>query len=264
MFVPVDYKALVPSIQKANAARHSDHQLQQRDDRHREGRPSSARTTSCSSTRFASTCSSRWAARARSSTSTACRPRSPRRTARRGSSGRSRKRPGIEVLASQPGQYRRLVAQQVFENLMQRFPEIDAVVSANDDMAVGVVEVLAAAGRGGKTKVVGIDGITDAIQAIADGKMFATVDFSRPRSVVSRGAGGGAPPARARSCRRRSCCRCSSSTRKTSARSRARPRNGRCRRGTRLSARRPELKSACGRSPASGRRRTVRSYRGEP
>ncbi len=86
--------------------------------------------------------------------------------------------PGIEVLASQPGQYRRLVAQQVFENLMQRFPEIDAVVCANDDMAVGVVEILASAGRGGKTKVVGIDGITDAIQAIADGKMFATVDFS--------------------------------------------------------------------------------------
>jgi ribose transport system substrate-binding protein len=86
--------------------------------------------------------------------------------------------PGIEVLASQPGQYRRLPAQQVFENLMQRFPEIDAVVSANDDMAIGVVEALHAAGRGGKTKVIGIDGIPDAIQAIGEGKMFATVDFS--------------------------------------------------------------------------------------
>jgi ribose transport system substrate-binding protein len=86
--------------------------------------------------------------------------------------------PGIEVLASQPGQYRRLPASQVFENLMQRFPEIDAVVSANDDMAVGIVEALHAAGRGGKTKVIGIDGIPDAIQAIAEGKMFATVDFS--------------------------------------------------------------------------------------
>lgn len=86
--------------------------------------------------------------------------------------------PGIEVLASQPGQYRRLPAQQVFENLMQRFPVIDAVVSANDDMAVGIVEALYAGGRGGKTKVIGIDGIPDAIQAIADGKMFATADFS--------------------------------------------------------------------------------------
>jgi ribose transport system substrate-binding protein len=86
--------------------------------------------------------------------------------------------PNIEVLASQPGQYRRLPASQVFENLMQRFPQIDAVVSANDDMAVGIVEALHSAGRGGKTKVVGIDGIPDAIQAISEGKMFATVDFS--------------------------------------------------------------------------------------
>jgi ribose transport system substrate-binding protein len=86
--------------------------------------------------------------------------------------------PGIQVLASQPGQYRRLPAVQVFENLMQRFPEIDAVVSANDDMAVGIAEALAAAGRGGKTKVIGIDGIPDATAAIAAGKMFATADFS--------------------------------------------------------------------------------------
>jgi ribose transport system substrate-binding protein len=85
---------------------------------------------------------------------------------------------GIEVLASQPGQYRRLPAVQVMENLMQRFPQIDAVVCANDDMAVGVAEALISAGRGGKTKVVGIDGIPDATAAIAAGKMLATADFS--------------------------------------------------------------------------------------
>jgi ribose transport system substrate-binding protein len=86
--------------------------------------------------------------------------------------------PGIEVLASQPGNYRRLPAVQVFENLMQRFPVIDAVICANDDMAVGIAEALIAAGRGGQTKVVGIDGIPDATAAIAAGKMFATADFS--------------------------------------------------------------------------------------
>lgn len=86
--------------------------------------------------------------------------------------------PGIELLASQPGNYRRLPAVQVFENLMQRFPVIDAVVCANDDMAVGIAEALAAVGRGDKTKVVGIDGIPDATVAIAAGKMFATADFS--------------------------------------------------------------------------------------
>jgi len=86
--------------------------------------------------------------------------------------------PGIELLASQPGNYRRLPAVQVFENLMQRFPVIDAVFCANDDMAVGVAEALAAAGRGSNTKVVGIDGIPDATAAIAAGKMFASADFS--------------------------------------------------------------------------------------
>jgi ribose transport system substrate-binding protein len=86
--------------------------------------------------------------------------------------------PAIEVLASQPGNYRRLPAVQVFENLMQRFPVIDAVVCANDDMAVGIAEALIAAGRGGQARVVGIDGIPDATAAIAAGKMFATADFS--------------------------------------------------------------------------------------
>ncbi|MCD6041386.1 MAG: transporter sugar-binding protein [Burkholderiales bacterium] len=72
----------------------------------------------------------------------------------------------------------RLPAVQVFENLMQRFPQIDGVVCANDDMAVGVAEALAAAGRGGKTKVVGIDAIPDGIAAIQGGKMQATADYS--------------------------------------------------------------------------------------
>jgi len=97
---------------------------------------------------------------------------------RRGFERAVKETPGIEVLASQPGQYRRLPAVQVFENLMQRFPQIDAVVSANDDMAVGIAEALAAAGRGANTKVIGIDGIPDATAAIAAGKMFATADFS--------------------------------------------------------------------------------------
>lgn len=86
--------------------------------------------------------------------------------------------PGIELLASQPANYRRLPAVQLFENLMQRFPVIDGVVSANDDMAVGVAEALQAANRGGKTKVVGIDAIPDGAAAILAGKMLASADFS--------------------------------------------------------------------------------------
>jgi ribose transport system substrate-binding protein len=86
--------------------------------------------------------------------------------------------PGVELLASQPGNYRRLPAVQVFENLMQRFPVIDGVFCANDDMAVGVAEALVAANRGGKTKVVGIDAIPDGAAAILKGTMLASADFS--------------------------------------------------------------------------------------
>ncbi len=86
--------------------------------------------------------------------------------------------PGIELLASQPGNYRRLPAVQVMENLMQRFPAIDGVFCANDDMAVGVVEALEAAGRGGKTRVVGIDAIPDGAVAIAKGRLLASADYS--------------------------------------------------------------------------------------
>ena len=86
--------------------------------------------------------------------------------------------PNIEVLASQPGNYRRLPAIQVFENMMQRFPEIDGVVSANDDMAVGIVEALQSGGRAQKTKVVGVDVIPDAAALIKAGKLFASADYS--------------------------------------------------------------------------------------
>ena len=86
--------------------------------------------------------------------------------------------PGIELLASQPANYRRLPAVQVFENLMQAHPVIDGVVSANDDMAVGIVEALEAAGRGGQTLVVGVDVIPDAAALIKEGKMFASGDYS--------------------------------------------------------------------------------------
>lgn len=86
--------------------------------------------------------------------------------------------PDIQLLTSQPAMYRRLPAVQVFENLMQRFPQIDGVVCANDDMAVGVAEALHGAGRGGRTLVVGIDAIPDGAAAIRDGRMLATADFN--------------------------------------------------------------------------------------
>ena len=80
--------------------------------------------------------------------------------------------PDINVLTSQPGNYQRLQALQVMENLMQTHSQIAGVFAANDAMATGVVEALDAANR--KALVVGINGSKEAVDLIKTGKMHAS------------------------------------------------------------------------------------------
>ena len=82
----------------------------------------------------------------------------------------------MKLLASQPGNFQRLQALQVTENLLQAHPVIDAVMPANDAMALGVIEALDAAGR--KALVVGLNGTKEAVDAIKAGKLLASGDFS--------------------------------------------------------------------------------------
>ena len=84
--------------------------------------------------------------------------------------------PNVKLLASQPGNFQRLNALQVVENLMQSFPQIDGVLAANDPMAVGAIEALEAANR--KALVVGINGSKEAIDLIKSGKLLASGDFN--------------------------------------------------------------------------------------
>jgi ribose transport system substrate-binding protein len=84
--------------------------------------------------------------------------------------------PGIKVLASQPGNYQRLQALQVMENLLQSHPQVDGVLAANDAMASGAIEALEGANR--KALVVGINGTKEAIDAIKAGKLLATGDYN--------------------------------------------------------------------------------------
>jgi ribose transport system substrate-binding protein len=84
--------------------------------------------------------------------------------------------PNIKLLAAQPGNYQRLQALQVMENLMQSYPQIDGVFAANDAMAAGAIEAMEGANR--KALVVGINGTKEAIDAINAGKMLATGDYN--------------------------------------------------------------------------------------
>lgn len=82
--------------------------------------------------------------------------------------------PEIKVLASQPGNFQRLQALQVTENLLQSYPQIDGILAANDAMALGAVEALEAANR--KALVIGLNGTKEAIDAIKAGKLLASGD----------------------------------------------------------------------------------------
>jgi ribose transport system substrate-binding protein len=57
----------------------------------------------------------------------------------RGFNDAIKENPGAKLLASQPGNYQRLQALQVMENLMQSNSQIDGVLAANDAMAVGAI-----------------------------------------------------------------------------------------------------------------------------
>lgn len=82
--------------------------------------------------------------------------------------------PGIKIVATQPAEFDRGKALDVMTNVLQSNRDIVGVYAANDEMALGVIAALKAAGLSGKVKVVGNDGIADAVTAIKDGSMYAT------------------------------------------------------------------------------------------
>lgn len=93
----------------------------------------------------------------------------------RGFADAIRETPGIEVVASQPANWERDQGFNVFQNLLQAHPEIDALFACNDMMALGAIEAIAAAGKSGQINVVGFDAVTDGRDAIVAGQMAGSV-----------------------------------------------------------------------------------------
>lgn len=84
--------------------------------------------------------------------------------------------PGIEVLGSVIGNYQQTDAKRAMDAFLAEHPQIDAVLSANDSMALGALEALKAANR--SAVVIGINGILPAVKQIESGGMLASVDFN--------------------------------------------------------------------------------------
>jgi simple sugar transport system substrate-binding protein len=87
--------------------------------------------------------------------------------------------PEMQIIASESGDFTRAKGKEVMEGFLQRYgDQIDALYAHNDDMAIGAIRAIEAYGLkpGQDIKIVSIDAIRDAFQAMIDGKLNATVE----------------------------------------------------------------------------------------
>lgn len=91
------------------------------------------------------------------------------------------KYPNIKVVASQTGSGNRADGTKVMENYLERFPKgsIDIVYTHSDEMGLGALQAIKAAGR---TELIGrlvtIDGQRAAIKTVVDGEHLAIADYA--------------------------------------------------------------------------------------
>lgn len=84
-------------------------------------------------------------------------------------------RTDVELLADLPGDYDMAKGMSITEDWIQTFTEFDAIIAANDQMALGAIQALKAANRLEGVLVSGVDGTQEACQAIKDGEMAQSI-----------------------------------------------------------------------------------------
>jgi galactofuranose transport system substrate-binding protein len=86
--------------------------------------------------------------------------------------------PNLTVVASQSGDFTRTGGREVMEAMLNSNPEINAVYAHNDDMGLGAIEAIEAAGKvpGQDIQIITVDAVRDGMQALADGKINFIVE----------------------------------------------------------------------------------------
>ncbi len=64
------------------------------------------------------------------------------------------------------------------EDALVAHPDLAAIYTANDDVALGAAQAVAASGRVGKTIVTGMNGVPPALKAVKDGNVGMTVELN--------------------------------------------------------------------------------------
>lgn len=83
--------------------------------------------------------------------------------------------PGMEIVACQVADFDRAKGMSVMENILQANDHIDGLYAANDEMLLGALEAIEAAGRLDEITMVGCDAIDDTLEVIKSGKVEATI-----------------------------------------------------------------------------------------
>jgi ABC-type sugar transport system substrate-binding protein len=81
----------------------------------------------------------------------------------------------IKFVTTVPGNWDRQEALTQATTLLRAHPDLAGFFVANDDMALGVSRALATAGKTGKVKVISVDGLKEAEQAVQSGQLSAVV-----------------------------------------------------------------------------------------
>jgi erythritol transport system substrate-binding protein len=82
--------------------------------------------------------------------------------------------PDMELLQQETANWDRVQGKEQMDRLIQAHPNMDGVISGNDEMALGAIEALREAGLLDDVLVLGFDGNDDAAAAVAEGTMVAT------------------------------------------------------------------------------------------
>jgi inositol transport system substrate-binding protein len=96
------------------------------------------------------------------------------------------KNPGMKVIKTQAGNWQRDKGQSIMETWLQSGDQIDIVCANNDEMALGAINALKAAGKLDKVIVGGVDATGDALAAMKAGDLKVTVF----QDAKGQGAGG--------------------------------------------------------------------------
>ncbi|MCP2245950.1 ABC transporter substrate-binding protein [Lentzea aerocolonigenes] len=87
-------------------------------------------------------------------------------------------KPDIKIVASQTGDFTRSGGKQVMEAFLKSQPKIDVVYAHNDDMGLGAIEAIKAAGKvpGKDIKIITVDAVKDGMTALANGEINYIVE----------------------------------------------------------------------------------------